>query len=169
MTVPISPVYHQFFSTIYPYKPTQDLLSSISCSTAPLAAWHSSFLGGILERFILRCVASIEHSSASQRVAGTRKAVACSFSFPLLRPVHGRSGQMLHVNLSSAAPLFVFLYCILERPSVNMLSTTFRDPHTYTPTHSLTFIHLRQSSPDKCFCRINLDHVFLHHTIPYYP
>jgi len=118
-----------------------------------------------VERFILRCVALRQLSTALPvRVwlehGSCRLLVFFSFCYDCARPIWADAP----CNFSSAAPLFVFLYCILERSLINMLSTTFSGP----THHKLTFIHLRQGSLDKCSCPMDLEHVFLHHnyTIP---
>src|SRR5271163_3016732 len=81
--------YHQFFSAISLQTGARTFyhLSAVYCTSGGVAFFF--FLGGICGAIhpALRCVASIEHSPASQRVA-------CSFSLPLLRPVHDRSSSM---------------------------------------------------------------------------
>lgn len=128
MTVPISPYTsyycHQFFSAIYPYH-----LSAVYLHFRR----HGILLFEVafVERFILRCVASIEHSPASQCGWNTEAVayfVFFSFCYDCARPIWANAP----CHLSSAAPLFVFLYCILERSSINVLSTTFRDLHSHS-------------------------------------
>jgi hypothetical protein len=156
IALPISSLYlftiiNQFFSAIYPVQ------TGTTPSYHRLAIYYPSSWRGILFSFRWHlwsdssCVALlVEHSIATQRVAGTRKAVVYSFYFSFVTTVNGRSGRMLHVNLSSAAPLLVFLYCILERSfGKHVLSTTFGIYTSHTRTHytlTLAIIHLHQDS-----------------------
>jgi hypothetical protein len=152
MTVPISPYtshhYHQFFSAIYPYKPTQEPFIIYQLSTAPPAAWHSFFfLGGICEAIhpALRCVALSIALPVREWLEHGRLSPA---HFLFLDTTRARL-IWLHANFSSAAPLFVFLYCIFERSLINMLSDYFSGPTHHTPAHlqTHTHIHIHTSTP----------------------
>jgi hypothetical protein len=144
MTVPISPYTshhnHQFFSAIYPYKPAQDLFTinqlSVYCPSSSVA-FFSLFSGGI-------CGAihpALRQSSTALLGWNTESCRLLVF-FSFVTTVHGRSGRILHVNLSSAARLFVFLYCILERSfDKHVLSTTFGTYTSHTGTHTHSHSH----------------------------
>ena len=160
MTVPISPYtshyYHQFFSSIYPYKPAQDLLSSISWSTCTFGGMAFFFFRWHLWSDS-SCVAlrSIEHSPASQCSWNT-EAVAYfiffSFGYDCARPI----SMSPFIGGAFVRVFILHLAEVVDKRVIHYFSG---------PT--LTFIHLHQGSLDKCSCCMDLDHVFLHHPIPY--
>lgn len=111
-----------------------------------------------MERFILRCVASIEHSPASQSVAGTRKLSPTRFLFLLLRLCTADLGKCSMSPFIGGAFVRVFILHLGKVVDKHVIHYFSGPTH-----HKLTFIHLRQGSLDKCSCRMDLDHVFLHH------